>query len=89
VDWRPLAGLSLALFIISLLGLTGALTIPEVMVIGLNGSAFALAYVYVGLEVRQRVKVRLENAQPLPGNLVGDLVGSALVAYGLKEGGGQ
>jgi len=89
VDWRPLAGLSLALFLISLLGLAGALTLPEVMVIALNGSAFALAYVYVGLEVNQRVKVRLENAQPLPGNLVGDLVGSALVAYGLKEGGSQ
>ena len=89
MDWRPLAGLSLALFLISLLGLAGALTLPEVMVIALNGSAFALAYVYVGLEARQRVKVRLENAQPLPGNLVGDLVGSALVAYGLKEGGSQ
>jgi len=89
VDWRPLAGLSLALFIISLLGLTGALTLPEIMVIALNGSAFALAYVYVGLESRQREKVRLENAQPLPGNVVGDLVGSALVAYGLKEGGSQ
>ena len=52
MDWRPLAGLSLALFLISLLGLTGALSLPEVMVIALNGSAFALAYLYVGLELR-------------------------------------
>jgi hypothetical protein len=89
VDWRPLAGLSLGLFLISLLGLTGALSLPEVMVIALNGSAFALAYLYVGLELRGRKKPHLQDAQPIAGNVVGDLVGSALVAYGLKGGEGQ
>jgi len=89
VDWRPLAGLSLALFLISLLGLTGSLSLPETMVIILNGSAFALAYLYVGLELRGSKRPHLQDAQPIPGNVVGDLVGSALVAYGLKEGGGQ
>jgi len=89
VDWRPLAGLSLALFLISLLGLTGALSLPEVMVIALNGSAFALAYLFVGLELRGSKRPHLQDAQPIPGNVVGDLVGSALVAYGLKGGEGQ
>jgi hypothetical protein len=89
VDWRPLAGLSLALFLISLLGLTGALSLPEVWVIALNGSAFALAYLFAGLELGGREKPHLQDAQPIPGNVVGDLVGSALVAYGLKGGESQ
>jgi len=89
VDWRPLAGLSLALFLISLLGITGALSLPETMVIALNGSAFALAYLSVGLELRGRKRPHLQDAQPIAGNVVGDLVGSALVAYGLKGGEGQ
>ena len=89
MDWRPLAGLSLGLFLISLLGLAGALSLPEVMVIILNGSAFALAYLYVGLELRGRKTPHLQDAQPIAGNVVGDLVGSALVAYGLKGGEGQ
>ncbi len=89
MDWRPLAGLSLALFLISLLGLTGALSLPETTVIALNGSAFALAYLFVGLELRGRKTPHLQGAQPIAGNVVGDLVGSALVAYGLKGGEGQ
>jgi len=89
LDWRPLAGLSLALFLISLLGITGALSLPETMTIVLNGSAFALAYLFVGLELRGRKAPRLQDAQPIAGNVVGDLVGSALVAYGLKGGEGQ
>ena len=89
MDWRPLAGLSLGLFLISLLGLTGALSLPETMVIVLNGSAFALAYLFVGLELRGRGRPHLQDVQPIAGNVVGDLVGSALVAYGLKGGEGQ
>jgi len=89
VDWRPLAGLSLGLFLISLLGITGALSLPETMVIVLNGSAFALAYLFVGLELRGRGRPHLQDVQPIAGNVVGDLVGSALVAYGLKGGEGQ
>ena len=89
MDWRPLAGLSLALFLISLLGLTGALSLPEATIIALNGSAFALAYLYAGLGLRVRGKPHLQDAQPIAGNVVGDLVGSALVAYGLKGGEGQ
>jgi hypothetical protein len=84
-----LVGLSLALFLISLLGLTGALSLPEVWVIVLNGIAFALAYLYAGLELGGRKKPHLQDAQPIAGNVVGDLVGSALVAYGLKGGEGQ
>ena len=84
-----MAGLSLGLFLISLLGLAGALSLPEVMVIILNGSAFALAYLYAGLELRGRKTPHLQDAQPIAGNVVGDLVGSALVAYGLKGGEGQ
>ena len=89
MDWRPLVGLSLVLFLISLLGLTGALSLPETIVIALNGSAFALVYLYVGLEFRGRKTPHLQGAQPIAGNVVGDLVGSALVAYGLKGGEGQ
>ena len=89
MDWRPLAGLSIGLFLISLLGITGALSLPETMTIVLNGSAFALAYLYVGLELRVRKAPRLQDVQPIAGNVVGDLVGSALVAYGLKGGEGQ
>ena len=89
MDWRPLAGLSLALFLISLLGITGALSLPEVTIIALNGSAFALTYLIVGLELRGSTKPHLQDAQPIAGNVVGDLVGSALMAYGLKGGEGQ
>jgi len=89
VDWRPLAGLSLALFLVSLLGITGALSLPETMVIVLNGGAFALAYLSVSLELSGRKTPHLQDAQPIAGNVVGDLVGSALVAYGLKGGEGQ
>ncbi len=89
MDWRPLAGLSLALFLISLLGLTGALSLPETTIIALNGSAFALAYLFVSLELRESKRPHLQDAQPIAGNVVGDLVGSALVAYGLKGGEGQ
>ena len=84
-----MAGLSLGLFLISLLGLTGALSLPEAIVIALNGSAFVLAYLYAGLELRGRKKPHLQDAQPIAGNVVGDLVGSALMAYGLKGGEGQ
>ena len=84
-----MAGLSLGLFLISLLGITGALSLPETMVIVLNGSAFALAYLFVGLELRGRGRPHLQDVQPIAGNVVGDLVGSALVAYGLKGGEGQ
>jgi hypothetical protein len=59
------------------------------MVIALNGSAFALAYLSVSLELRGRKTPHLQDAQPIAGNVVGDLVGSALVAYGLKGGEGQ
>ncbi len=78
MDWRPLAGLSLALFLISLLGLTGALSLPETMIIALNGSAFVLAYLIVSLEPRGSKRPHLQGAQPIAGNVVGDLVGSAL-----------
>jgi hypothetical protein len=59
------------------------------MVIALNGGAFALAYLSVSLELSGRKKPHLQDAQPIAGNVVGDLVGSALVAYGLKGGEGQ
>ena len=89
MDWRPLAGLSLGLFLISMLGIAGALSMPEAMIIDLNGSAFTLAYLSVSLELRGKKTPRLQDAQPIAGNVVGDLVGSALVAYGLKGGEGQ
>jgi hypothetical protein len=89
VDWRALGALSVVFFAISVMGLANLISMPTLYIIIINAVGFSLAYLYMYMDSRQSVKVRLEGAQPLPGNLVGDLVGSALVAYGLKEGGSQ
>ena len=76
-------------FAISVMGLAGLVSMPTLYIIIINAVGFAFAYLYMYMDNRESVKVRLESAQPLPGNIAGDLVGSALVAYGLKEGGSQ
>jgi len=89
VDWRALGALSVVFFAISVMGLAGLISMPTLYIIAINAVGFAFAYLYMYFDNRESVKVRLEGAQPLPGNIAGDLVGSALVAYGLKEGGSQ
>ncbi len=89
VDWRPLIPVSVVLFIISVLAIAGLLSLPISYAIIINGAGFAVVYIYIFLSSRQGVKVQLTGSQPLPGNIVGDLVGSALIAYGLKEVEGQ
>jgi hypothetical protein len=85
VDWRALIMLSVLLFAISVLGMANVFALPMSYAIILNGAGFAVVFIYIFLSGKQGVKVQLTGSQPLPGNVVGELVGSALVAYGLKE----
>lgn len=87
LDWRGFLALGVGLFALSIFGFTGLIQLTLTQSILANGAAFVLFIVYIYGTTRPSLKVKLQGAQPIAGNVVGELIGSSLIAYGLKEGG--
>ena len=83
-DWLALLIIAVIVWAASVLALAGAINLPFNYAILMNAAGFVLSVGALFLALHFKRSQHGLQLQPAPGDMVSELVGSALQAYGLK-----